>query len=125
MYPGFGVSLLSDLVRLVKQAAIDAVGQTKPVQLLFGKVVGVTPLQVQISQKLILSAQDLILTSAVQEHGVEMTVNHTTGSAEGHSHSYKGKQEFLIHNDLAAGDVLILLQMQGGQKFLVIDKVVK
>lgn len=119
------MSLLSDFLSLMKQAAIEAVGQTKPMQLLFGKVVGETPIQVQVSQKLILSAQDLILTSAVQDHKIQMTVDHTTGTTSDHSHSYKGQKDFFIHNRPKVGDLLILLQMQGGQKFLVLDKVVK
>lgn len=40
-----------------------------------------------------------------------------------HSHSYKGKKSFTVHNSLVQGDEVILLRMQGGQKYIVLDRV--
>ena len=41
-----------------------------------------------------------------------------------HSHNIKGKKKITIHNALAKGDEVILLRQQGGQKYIVVDKVV-
>lgn len=41
-----------------------------------------------------------------------------------HDHSISGKKEITIHNGLKVGDEVLLLRMQGGQKYIVIDKVV-
>lgn len=40
-----------------------------------------------------------------------------------HSHSYKGRKSFTVHNGLVQGDEVILLRMQGGQKYIVLDRV--
>lgn len=40
-----------------------------------------------------------------------------------HSHSYKGKKSFTVHNSLVQGDEVILLRMQGGQKYIVLDRI--
>lgn len=42
-----------------------------------------------------------------------------------HSHGYSGKKKFFIHNGLRKGEKVILLRFQKGQRFLVIDRVVK
>lgn len=42
-----------------------------------------------------------------------------------HSHSISGKKELTIHNALQVGDEVILLKQKGGQKYLVLDRVVK
>ena len=39
-----------------------------------------------------------------------------------HSHPYVGTKPFLVHNALVVGDEVILMQMQGGQKFIVLDR---
>ena len=41
--------MLPNAVELVKQAAVEAVEATKPVQYLFGKVISVSPLKIQVS----------------------------------------------------------------------------
>ena len=101
------------LVRAMKQAGVSAVSAEKPVSICFGNVISESPLKVQIDQKLTLSAAQLVLTESVTDHDVEMTIN---GSA---------KQTYTIHNNLSVGDEVVLLRQQGGQKYIVIDKVVK
>lgn len=39
-----------------------------------------------------------------------------------HRHDYKGRKRFLLHNQLVTGEKVILLRLQGGQKFIVIDR---
>lgn len=41
-----------------------------------------------------------------------------------HTHDITGKKEITIHNGLAVGDEVILLKQKGGQKYLVLDRVV-
>lgn len=120
-----------NLVTLIQRIAVNAVNSSKPTAIRFGKVISITPLKIQIEQKLTLTEQFLILTRNVKDHKVFMTVDHVTenrsgGSGEAsfssHNHEYKGKKEFTIHNGLIVGDEVIMIQIQGGQKFLVIDK---
>ena len=41
-----------------------------------------------------------------------------------HCHRITGRKSFIVHNGLAVGDEVILLRQQGGQKFLVWDRIV-
>lgn len=134
-----------NLVELIKKAAVDAVKESKPASILFGTVTSADPLKIMVDQKLTLEADHLILTNAVRDHEVEMTVDHFTEEDaflqtththassvtvspasfdSTHKHAYKGRKKFLIHNGLQTGEQVILVQIQGGQQFVVLDRLV-
>lgn len=130
----------NELVRLVKQAAVDAVLAQTPVGVCYGTVVSAAPLKIQVDQKQVLGTAQLILTDAVRDYTVSMTVDHRTevvshghavtdtytggGSAipMEHDHPYRGQKEFLIHNALKTGENVILLRCDGGQKYIVLGR---
>jgi len=123
---------LPNAVELVKQAAVEAVEATKPVQFLFGKVISVSPLKIQVSAKSIYTEKMLILTRNVTDFEVDMTVSHVTLNRAGgsgdpafasHNHDYKGKKKFKVHNALIVGDEVVLGRVQGGKRFVVLDRI--
>lgn len=118
--------LLNNLIEIIKKAALDAVEANKPVNVLFGVVTNISPLQINIDQKMTIDDDSLFLTNAVKDHTVEMTVDHVTENTSvgngSHNHAYKGKKQFTVHNGLVVGEKVILLRMQGGQKFVVWDR---
>lgn len=120
-----------DMVEAMKRIAVNAVNASNPTSLRFGKVISTSPLKIQIDQKMTLTKEFLILTRNVKDHQVDMTVDHETEYKSGgtgdssfasHNHAYTGKKEFTVHNSLVVGDEVIMIQMQGGQKYIVIDK---
>ncbi|MBA9087467.1 hypothetical protein FHR92_003952 [Fontibacillus solani] len=124
----------SDIVILMRKAALEAMNASKPMSVIYGKVISASPLKINVEQKLTLTSAQLVLTRNVTDYEVEMTVDHLTedrsgGSGEAsfasHNHEYKGKKKFKVHNGLVVGDEVIMLQVPGGQKFIVFDKLVK
>lgn len=124
----------NDLLKLMKKTAMDAVDASKPANMVFGKVISASPLKIMIDQKLILNSAQLGLSRNVTDYEVEMTVDHTTeetsgGSAEAsfenHKHAYLGRKKFLVHNALKSGEEVILMQVSGGQKYIVVDRIKK
>ena len=151
----------NDLVKLIKRAAIDAVNASKPCNLVFGTVTSISPLQINVEQKMTLGSAQIVLSrnvtdykvkidiDAETENGADIDLTHTheyagtTGSYNSHSHNYsgttesdsvtniahshkfKGTKEITIKNALVVGDEVIMIRMQGGQKYIVMDKVVK
>lgn len=124
----------NSLIPIIKIAAIEAVNASKPTAIVYGKVISISPLKINVEQKMTLTSAQLVLTRNVTEYKVFMTVDHTTESKSGgsgeasfssHNHEYKGKKEFTVHNALIVGDEVIMVQIQGGQKYIVIDRVVK
>lgn len=114
---------MPNLIQIIKQAAMEAVEASSPTKILFGTVVTTSPLSIKIDQKFTIPEEFLVLTRNVMDYTIEMTVDHVTEKEEEHSHAYKGKKKFTIHNGLKIGDKVILLQEQGGQKYVVLDKV--
>jgi hypothetical protein len=120
------------MVELIKQAALEASEAGKPTKSVFGEVITVDPLSINIEQKLTLPAEFFILTRAVLNHYVDISVSHITedrGGGSGdpafasHNHDYTGVKKIMIHNGLQIGEQVILIQVQGGQKYIVLDRV--
>lgn len=116
----------------VKRAAVEAVAADKPFAFVLGKVTSASPLKVQVDQKLELTAPQLILTNAVRDYSVRMTVDHETENTSGgsgydsfasHKHAYKGTKIYRVHLALKAGEQVIMLRADGGQKFIILDRV--
>ena len=131
---------LNALVRAVKKAAVEAVRAENPMGVCHGTVTGLSPLEITTDQKLILGEKQLILTNAVRDYTVGMTVAHVTavishghsvtdtytggGTAQpvDHSHPYKGRKSFRVHLGLKMGEKVILVRCDGGQQFVVLDR---
>lgn len=135
------MNLLPNAVELVKKAAVEAVEAGKPVSFLFGEVISASPLKIQVDQKSIYTEKMLVLTRNVTDYEVDMTVSHQTvvishghpvtdtytggGTAEeiNHNHPIKGRKKYKVHNALVVGDKVLLGRIQGGKKFVVLDRI--
>ena len=124
----------NDLLNIVKKAAVEAVNAGQPSDFCFGKVTSAKPLKILVEQKMTLGAAQLVLTRNVTDFKTKVTIDWVTGTKSGgseessfasHSHAVSGTKEMTIHNSLQVGDEVILLKKKGGQKYLVLDRVVK
>ncbi len=115
----------------LKESSLSAFKNSKPTSFIFGEVISISPVKIRIDQKLILEQSQLILSRNVTDYEIEMTVDHETENESGgsgyslfsaHNHGYSGKKTFKVHNSLNVGDNVILGNIVGGQKFIVIDK---
>ena len=120
------------LVEAMKKAALDAVEAEKPVNLCFGKVTRVSPLEINVEQKMTLGEGQLVLARHVTDYETEVTVEWETeekggGSGEAsyssHSHKDSGKKRMVMYNSLALGETVLLARKQGGQKYVVLDRI--
>lgn len=103
----------TNMIQLIKQIAAEAVAAGKPCDIVTGTVVSVKPLKIKVSQKLAPSEEFLLLGRNVSDYETEITL---PGSA--------GKSKVTIHNALKKGDTAVMIRQAGGQRYLVIDKVV-
>lgn len=92
---------LSRINNTIKKVALNAVENSKPVNIMFGTVTRKNPLEIDVEQRLLLGINQLILTKNV------------TGLKK-HENTSK------VH-DLEVNDEVILLRKQGGQKYVVLD----
>ena len=122
----------SELLQALKRAAVEAVEVGKPAAFCYGTVTGVEPLQIMADQKLPLGEKQLELTRAVQDYNVDIEISTNTEDKSGgggyaefaaHKHEIKGCKKLRIYNGLQVGERVLLLRWQGGQKYLVLDRV--
>lgn len=130
----------NELVRAVKQAALEAVRADSPMAVCYGTVTAVGPLEITTDQKLVLKEALLLLTDHVRDYNVEFSTISGSGSTEGphytesesggsgysefsaHTHRYQGRKKWRVHNALKMGEKVILLRCDGGQKYIVLDR---
>lgn len=133
---------MPNIVEIIKQAAFEALTASNPCAIMFGKVISANPLKINVEQRLTLDESHLILTSLVRDFEVDMTVDHftendsylntshshpdagTNSFDSTHKHAYKGKKTFLVHLGLKINESVMLMQVQGGQKYIILDRVV-
>ncbi|WP_304944317.1 DUF2577 domain-containing protein [Vallitalea guaymasensis] len=79
----------------LKQINQGVKDNSQDVTFYYGQVIEIHPLQIQVDQRFILDEDFLVLTSTVA-----------------------------VNNSLHIGDKVVLLRAQGGQQYIVLDKVV-
>lgn len=144
------MSSANELVQTIKKASLDAIEASKPVNVYFGKVRTVTPLTVDVEQKMVLGESQLILTRNVTDYETMVTIewdSEEEGNADSrnipgqpdndgepsdgsmeepsgrHVHKITGQKKITIQNGLGVGDEVILVRQQKGQKFIVLDRI--
>ena len=123
---------MEKLVKLLKQMSSDTINNSEPFEYRKGKVETIAPLTVRIDQKMLLESDELILTHLVKDYEVDISVSHETKTFElienlptdikSHKHEYKGRKKIIIHQGLKVGEDVILLKVQGGQNYIVLDR---
>lgn len=129
---------MNEIVRIIKQAAIDAVEAQKPCTVLFGTVTKEKPLKILVEQKMTLSEAQLILSRNVTDFQTEISFDdpnikqtYTTWDMGESSESTprkiafkeKIKHKITTYNALKTGEKVILLRCAGGQRFIVLDRI--
>lgn len=114
-----------DFIEIIKTAACDAVKAENPTDIIEGTVVSAKPLRIQVSQMQTLEEDFLILSDAVCDRTIEVTVDWDTETASAHSHSINGKKKIKIHNALKKDEKVFMVRKEGGQRFYVLGRLGK
>ncbi|WP_097026183.1 DUF2577 domain-containing protein [Clostridium peptidivorans] len=108
------------MIDIVKKAGVDAVGAGNPVNIIFGEILSIEDLKIKIDQKLILPQEFFIIPENLTRYEIDLS----------HSHNYsngstsKELNKIVIREGLKQGDKVLLLRVQGGQQYVILDKVV-
>lgn len=121
-----------DFIKSMKKVAVEAVKASRPADMTFGTVISTSPLKVKVDQKLILTSAQLVLSRNVTDYRLSVTMNHSTEKESGgsgdsafasHSHDIRGMTTLTVHNSLKVGEEVIMMQVSGGQKYIVLDRI--
>ena len=103
---------VDDLLKLIKKTSIEAMNASKPANMVFGTVISISPLKIKIDQKLILTSAQLVLSKQVTNHRLSVTLDEQL-------------KTITVDNALKVGEKVIIMQVSGGQKYIVIDRIEK
>lgn len=116
----------SDFVRAVQQVSDGANAAGYPADVMSGTVIAASPLKIKVEQRFDIDSAQLIVPERLTDYKVSVTFDGETekaGTTE-HFHKYGGEVTMTVRNALESGDKVALIRQQGGQKFLIIDRVV-
>lgn len=129
---------MPNIVEIIKMAAVEAVDASNPVAIVFGEIVSISPLKINIEQRLILDESHLILSRNVTDYKTKISFDNpgikqvfTTwdmgetveSSPSKITFKTKTKHDITVYNALKLNETVIMLQVQGGQKYIVLDRV--
>ncbi|HZG16973.1 MAG TPA: DUF2577 domain-containing protein [Candidatus Bathyarchaeia archaeon] len=97
---------MNGMLNLIKKAAADAVEASSPVGVFYGTIKKASPLEVEVDQRFLLSEDFLELTDATKELKFQW-----------------GAEEYIIREKLKENDRVVLVRIQGGQKYIILDRV--
>jgi hypothetical protein len=113
------------LIKIIKQAAMEAVESGQPTDIRTGVVTNVKPLTIQITPQFILPSEVLIVPKHLTDYKVKVSFNWNTEVADTHKHIVQSEQEkdLIVHNALKIGDKVALLRQKGGQFYYILDRI--
>ncbi len=94
----------------LKTIVLQAVAAGDPCNWIPGVVVSVSPVAVQIDQKITVKGSQVLIPQRLTNHTQTMVLPEI------------GEVAVTVKNELKAGDRVLLLQKKGGQQFLVLDR---
>ncbi|MEG6521144.1 DUF2577 domain-containing protein [Desulfotomaculum sp. 1211_IL3151] len=131
------------LLNLVKQAGVGAVEAGNPMAVMFGTVVKEIPLEINVDQRFTLTEDFFIIPESLkylrecdEKFTVSLKGNFQTGPVveeeseerwTGDTRMYGGEitviRKKMPLTPFEVGDKLILLRVQGGQQYIILDRV--
>lgn len=126
-----------DISDSIKALTLGVMNNASLTDACVGTVTSENPLEVTLDSKSTLSAPFLLLTNAVKDYTVDVTMTwetednthkHGNGNdgqpTEEHTHKHEilGRKRLTVHNGLTMGEEVLLLRLQGGQTYVIIDR---
>lgn len=104
------LTAINELHETIKKISMNTTDWSNPVDVKVGLVKSISPLKIQLNQRLALTKSFLKVSKELTDYETEITIN--------------GKREkAIIHNSLKVGEYVYLIRYEKGQKFLVIGRV--
>lgn len=100
--------MATGLIDVIKRAALEANDNSNPVDIRYGTVVSVSPLQVKITNQFTIPERMLVVPHYLTTFSLNIII---------------GDEEVVFDNVLKVGDKVALLRQAGGQSYFILDKI--
>ncbi|WP_342744260.1 DUF2577 domain-containing protein [Paenibacillus amylolyticus] len=114
------------MIDLIKEIAIASVNAGDPTAIMYGSVIADSPLEINIDQRFTLDVDLLEVPESLTHYEINLHHNHkyTDDGSEGTTGFALPEEPIVIRRGLEVGDRVILVRVQGGQKYVVLDRLV-
>lgn len=112
------------LVNLIRQASLGAIEAGQPVAVMFATVMKIDPLEVNVEQRFTLTSDFLIVPESLMRYEVDISHTHSVPGGSTGGMQPEETSKVVVRKGLEVGDKVMLLRIQGGRQFVVLDKVV-
>lgn len=92
------------MLDIIRKASLGAVSNTNPMAVVYGTVINIAPLEINIDQRFTLPASVLVIPETISKLSSETGNGTQTG--------------------LQLNDRVLMLRVQGGQSYVVLDRLV-
>lgn len=121
---------------LIANIALKAFHASQPAGIHTGVVVTTNPLSINVDNKFLVPYQFITLTNSVRDYEVDIEVSMQTDENDlkqeddgchthEHYHPIRGIKKIKVYNGLKEGEKVIIVRAQGGQEFIVLDRISK
>ncbi len=89
---------MADIIEVIKKASMEAEEQSSPANILYGTVISVNPIQIQVEQKMVLTKEFLIFTKNVIDYDVQISLDWNTSNEsinDTHTHNLEGNMQVI------------------------------
>lgn len=108
------------LLDTIKKAGAAAYASGNPMAVMVGKVIRTNPLEVNVDQRFTLPEDFLIVPESLTSYEIDAVHRHSVGGAQTDDAL---AEKLVIRKGLEAGDNVLLLRVQGGQQFVLLDRI--
>lgn len=108
------------MIDIIKEAAMKAYNASNPLNIEFGVVTDADNLTICINQKRILSKEFFLVPESLTRYVVDLEHSHTCPSGVTNTQLFP----LVIREGLKVNDCVILLKIEQGSRYIVLDKVV-
>jgi hypothetical protein len=117
------------ILNIIKKAGSGAVEAGNPTAILFGSVTATDPLEVNVDQRFSLEEDFLIVPESLTHFEIDLKHLHGYQDTSDSGDTPRDTKESLlapivIRRGLEVNDVVLLLRVQGGQQYVILDRLV-
>lgn len=112
------------MIDVVKQMAIEAMNASDPTAIMYGEITSTSPLEVNIDQRFTVPDDLLIVPESLKHFEINIYHNHVykDDGTESETEFALPNKPLVIRRGLESGDKVVLVRVQGGQQYLILDR---